>query len=168
MQTVFRGETLRGLLLNAYGFWQMGQIMLIGAIVAFVAAAVMLILSLFGIAHLRRVPAEAEIFSGHTATATSPHLRSEPSGNRSGSQTREAGTQRSRPPGSVVPAVAKAGARLAPSPGPGDMASTWLTLDSRSRCHYRGPGPRSRWSMTDIPMPGGSPRRIVIAEDSIS
>ena len=33
VQTVFRGETLRGLLLNAYGFWQMGQIMLIGAIV---------------------------------------------------------------------------------------------------------------------------------------
>ena len=26
VQTVFRGETLRGLLLNAYGFWQMGQI----------------------------------------------------------------------------------------------------------------------------------------------
>ena len=72
VQTMFRGETLRGLLLNAYGFWQMGQIMLIGAIVAFVAAAVMLILSVFGIAHLRRVPAEAEIFSGRTATAAKP------------------------------------------------------------------------------------------------
>ena len=72
MQTVFRGETLRGLLLNAYGFWQMGQIMLIGAIVAFVAAAVMLILSVLGIAHLRRVPAEAEVFSGRTATAAKP------------------------------------------------------------------------------------------------
>ena len=69
VQTVFRGETLRGLLLNAYGFWQMGQIMLIGAIVAFVAAAVMLTMSVFGIAHLRRVPAEAEVFSGRTATA---------------------------------------------------------------------------------------------------
>src|SRR6266704_3399480 len=55
VQTVFRGETLRGLLLNAYGFWQMGQIMFIGAIVAFVAAAVMLTMSVFGIAHLRRV-----------------------------------------------------------------------------------------------------------------
>ena len=69
---MFRGATLRGLLLNAYGFWQMGQIMFIGAIVAFVAAAVMLILSLFGIAHLRRVPAEAEIFSGRTTTAAKP------------------------------------------------------------------------------------------------
>src|SRR5215469_15230151 len=28
VQTVFKGETLRGLLLNAYGWWQMGQIML--------------------------------------------------------------------------------------------------------------------------------------------
>ena len=62
MQTVFRGETLRGLLLNAYGFWQMGQIMFIGAIVAFAAAAVMLILSLLGIAHLRRVAPESEVF----------------------------------------------------------------------------------------------------------
>jgi hypothetical protein len=69
VQTIFRGETLRGLLLNAYGFWQMGQIMLIGAIVAFAAAAVMLILSVFGVMHLRRVPAESEVFGGGTATS---------------------------------------------------------------------------------------------------
>ena len=62
VQTIFRGETLRGLLLNAYGWWQMGQIMLIGAIVAFVAAAVLLIMSVFGIAHLRRAPPESEVF----------------------------------------------------------------------------------------------------------
>ncbi len=68
VQTVFRGETLRGLLLNAYGFWKMGQIMLIGAIVAFAAAAVLLIMSVFGVVHLRRVPAETEIFDGGTAT----------------------------------------------------------------------------------------------------
>ena len=72
VQTIFRGETLRGLLLNAYGFWQMGQIMLIGAIVAFVAAAAMLILSLLGIAHRRHVPAGAEVFAGHTAAAHKP------------------------------------------------------------------------------------------------
>ena len=74
VQTIFRGETLRGLLLNAYGFWQMGQIMLIGAIVAFAAAAVMLILSLLGIAHLRHVPAEAEIFSHGTASKPVPAI----------------------------------------------------------------------------------------------
>ena len=72
VQTMFRGETLRGLLLNAYAFWEMGQIMLVGAIVAFATAAVMLIMSLFGIAHLRRVPAEAEIFGRGTATSRQP------------------------------------------------------------------------------------------------
>jgi hypothetical protein len=69
VQTIFRGETLRGLLLNAYGWWQMAQIMLIGAIVAFVAAAVLLILSLFGIAHRRHVSAEAEVFGARAAPA---------------------------------------------------------------------------------------------------
>jgi hypothetical protein len=62
VQTVFRGETLRGLLLNAYAFWEMGQIMLIAAIAAYAAAALMLILSALGIAHLRRATPEAEIF----------------------------------------------------------------------------------------------------------
>ena len=67
VQTVFKGETLRGLLLNAYGWWQMGQLMLIGAWVTFGAAAALLILSVLGWVHLRRTPAEAEIFSGGTA-----------------------------------------------------------------------------------------------------
>jgi hypothetical protein len=62
VQTVFRGETLRGLLLNAYGFWQMGQIMLIGAIVSFVGAALLLILVGLGFAHLRRAAPESEVF----------------------------------------------------------------------------------------------------------
>jgi hypothetical protein len=69
VQTIFRGETLRGLLLNAYGFWQMGQIMFIGAVVAFVAAAALLILSLFGIAHRHYVPAEEEVFAERAAPA---------------------------------------------------------------------------------------------------
>ena len=62
-ETVFQGETLRGLLLNAYAFWQMGQIALIAAIVSFVAAAIMLVLSGFGFWHLRRTPAEAELLA---------------------------------------------------------------------------------------------------------
>ena len=62
VETVSRGETLRGLLLGAYGWWQMGQIMMIGAIVAFVAAAALLILSGLGIAHSRRASPESEIF----------------------------------------------------------------------------------------------------------
>jgi hypothetical protein len=60
--TIFKGTTLRGMLLNAYGWWQMGQIMLISAIVAFGAAALFLILSGLGLWHLRRTAPEAEVF----------------------------------------------------------------------------------------------------------
>jgi len=60
--TVFKGETLRGMLLNAYGFWKMGQIVWIGAIAAFAGAALLLILSLLGVWHLRRAPETAEVF----------------------------------------------------------------------------------------------------------
>ena len=62
VQTIFKGTTLRGMLLNAYGWWQMGQIMLISAIVAFAAAGLFLILSFFGLWHLRRATPESEIF----------------------------------------------------------------------------------------------------------
>jgi hypothetical protein len=61
VDTLFKGETLRGLLLNAYAFWQIGQIALIVGIVALAAAAVMLVLSVLGFMHLRRTPAEAEL-----------------------------------------------------------------------------------------------------------
>ena len=62
MQPVFRGETLRGLLLNAYGLAAMGQIMMVAAIAAFVGAGLMLVLSVLGIWHLRRATPEAEVF----------------------------------------------------------------------------------------------------------
>src|SRR5712664_1323808 len=38
VQTVFRGTTLRSMLLEAYGFWQMGQIALFAAIASFIGA----------------------------------------------------------------------------------------------------------------------------------
>jgi len=60
---MFRGETLRGLLLNAYAFGKIGQIMLISAIVAFAGAGLMLILSIAGVAHLRRVSPQAQVFA---------------------------------------------------------------------------------------------------------
>jgi hypothetical protein len=62
VETVFRGTTLRGMLLNAYGWWQMGQILLVSAVVAFCAAGLFLILSGLGIWHLRRSAPEAEVF----------------------------------------------------------------------------------------------------------
>jgi hypothetical protein len=61
VDTVFRGETLRGLLLNAYAFGTMGTIAGIAAIAAFVGAALLLILSVLGFLHLRRTPPEAEL-----------------------------------------------------------------------------------------------------------
>lgn len=64
VETTFKGETLRGMLLNAYAFGQMGTIAFYGAIVSFAGAALMLLLSLLGLAHLRRVPAEAEVKLG--------------------------------------------------------------------------------------------------------
>ena len=61
VDTLFKGETLRGLLLNAYAFWQMGQIALIASIVSFVAGAIMLILAGLGFWHRRRTSPEAEL-----------------------------------------------------------------------------------------------------------
>jgi cytochrome oxidase assembly protein ShyY1 len=62
VQTIFKGTTLRGMLLNAYGWWQMGQIMLISALVAFASGALFLILSGLGFWHLRRTTPESEVF----------------------------------------------------------------------------------------------------------
>jgi len=59
--TIFKGTTLRSMLLEAYGFWTMGQIALIAAIAAYAAAGLLLILSIFGFVHLRRTRPETEI-----------------------------------------------------------------------------------------------------------
>jgi hypothetical protein len=52
--TAFKGETLRGMLLNAYAFDTMGELALIAAIVSFSGAGLMLLLSGLGFVHLRR------------------------------------------------------------------------------------------------------------------
>jgi len=49
------------LLLNAYAFWQIGQIALYAAIAAFVGGVIFLVLSILGFLHMRRTPAEAEL-----------------------------------------------------------------------------------------------------------
>ena len=59
--TLFKGNALRGLLLNAYAFGTMGSLAMIGAIVAFVAAALLVLLSLLGLRHARS-SGETEIF----------------------------------------------------------------------------------------------------------
>ena len=61
VETVFKGETLRGLLLNAYAFATMGTIAGIAAIVAFAGAGLLLIMSAFGFLHLRRTPEDRDV-----------------------------------------------------------------------------------------------------------
>jgi len=70
----FRGETLRGLLLNAYAFGTMGVIAMYAAIASFIGAAAMLVLALLGFRHLRRVPAEEEVGAGSHARAAKPAI----------------------------------------------------------------------------------------------
>jgi hypothetical protein len=52
--TLFKGETLRGLLLSAYAWSTIGRIAGIAAIVAFVAGGVMMVLMVLGVVHERR------------------------------------------------------------------------------------------------------------------
>jgi len=67
--TLFRGESLRGMLLNAYAWWKMGQIALWGAVVSYILAGVMLVLTALGAVHLRRVSPDAEVFADPVKTA---------------------------------------------------------------------------------------------------
>ena len=61
--TVFQGTTLRGLLLEAYAFWEMGQIALIAAIASFIGAGLMLVLTALGFWHLRKVSPAEEVLA---------------------------------------------------------------------------------------------------------
>ena len=66
VQTSFQGTTLRGLLLEAYGFSEIGSILLWGAIASFCLAFVMVILVGLGFRHARRTPSEAELLAAKT------------------------------------------------------------------------------------------------------
>ena len=72
VNTVFKGETLRGLLLNAYAFGTMATIAGVAAIAMFIGAGLMLLLSLLGLWHSRRVSPAETVFAGdseHTPAA---------------------------------------------------------------------------------------------------
>lgn len=72
VDTVFRGTTLRGLLLNAYAFATIGTIAGIAAWVSFIAAGVLLVLAALGFWHLRRTPSDAEVLPKLGSTTPAP------------------------------------------------------------------------------------------------
>ena len=67
--SVFMGTTLRGLLLEAYAFWMIGQVAFWVGISAWVLAFLMLVLVALGILHARRVSADATVLVGKGLTA---------------------------------------------------------------------------------------------------
>jgi hypothetical protein len=71
VQTSFRGTTLRGLLLEAYAFSTIGEIMLWGAIASFILALAMSVLVGLGLAHARRTEPAAQMFRSNVGAATS-------------------------------------------------------------------------------------------------
>jgi hypothetical protein len=70
VQTMFQGETLRGLLLNAYAFGTVATIAGIAAIGAYVSAVLLLILSILGFVHLKQVDPEEELGSRRPPATT--------------------------------------------------------------------------------------------------
>jgi hypothetical protein len=61
VNTIFKGTTLRAMLLNAYAFSMIGTIMLYGAIASFVLAAIMAFLTGLGFWHASRTAPEKEL-----------------------------------------------------------------------------------------------------------
>ena len=59
--TAFQGTTLRGMLLEAYAFWTIGHIMLIGAIASFILAAVLAALVGLGFWHAHQTTEESPL-----------------------------------------------------------------------------------------------------------
>ena len=68
-QTSFRGTTLRGLLLEAYAFSKIGDVMLWGAIASFVMAGLLSVLVGLGFWHARRTSTETEMIAPTAVSA---------------------------------------------------------------------------------------------------
>jgi hypothetical protein len=67
-QTLFMGNTLRGLLLNAYAFGKLATIAAYAAIASFVGAALMLVLGILGLVHAKRARESAAVAAAKVGT----------------------------------------------------------------------------------------------------
>jgi hypothetical protein len=66
--TVFKGETLRAILLNAFGWWKVSQITYIASLAAFGLGGLTLLASLFGLTIGRRLEIVHEVIDGTPVT----------------------------------------------------------------------------------------------------
>jgi len=62
VNTVFKGETLRAILLNAFGWWKVSQITFISSLVLFGLGALSVGAGIYGFARIRRERPEATVF----------------------------------------------------------------------------------------------------------
>ena len=68
VNTVFKGDALRGMLLNAFGWWKVSQITYIASLIAFSLGGLTAIASLFGLTLTRRPEIVHEIIQGTPVT----------------------------------------------------------------------------------------------------
>src|SRR5271170_3508178 len=64
VNTVFKGETLRSMLLNAYGWWKVSQITFIASLIAFGLAGLAFLASLVGLTMGRKPEITHEVITG--------------------------------------------------------------------------------------------------------
>jgi hypothetical protein len=70
VNTVFKGETLRSMLLNAYGWWKVSQITFIGSLIAFGLAGLTFLASLAGLTLGKHPEIVHEVIDGTPVTHT--------------------------------------------------------------------------------------------------
>ncbi|HTX27219.1 MAG TPA: hypothetical protein VME19_09405, partial [Streptosporangiaceae bacterium] len=66
--TVFKGTTLRSMLLNAYGWWKVSQIMFIASLIAFGLGGLTLLVTLAGLTVRENPEIVHEIIEGSPVT----------------------------------------------------------------------------------------------------
>ena len=130
---MFKGTTLRSMLLNAYGWWQMGQIALISSVIAFIFAGITLVLSGLGLWHFRKVPVDEEI----------PRLVTTGFASSAGNGKSDTKVGGKAPVGTVTFVRALRSRWAAVGPPAHSKPRFGRQLPSRGCCASRGPWPRS-------------------------